>query len=318
MVIQKRIAHAILAGMFDWNDLRYFLAVARSGSTLAASRKLRVSQATVSRRITALEEALGTALFLRSPSGYALSARGQTMVPMAEAVEQEIAALQNWFAAEGRRLSGDVRVTTVESAANVWLMPALAAFRAQHPQVVAEIIVDDHTLDIAKGEADIAIRFGNAPDDESLAIRRIVDLHESVYVHRELAEQLGMPNGYAGLTRYPFIDFSGPGVGQISQWVQSLGPDMQIVHRANTLSAVIAAARAKMGAAIIPCLIGDTHSNLVRLFPPIAELTTPGWLVASAVGRQQPHIRALLDHIADFVRQSVAETEQRYRIAEAA
>lgn len=304
--------------MFDWNDLRYFLAVARSGSTLSASRNLKVAQATVSRRIAALEEALGTALFLRSPSGYTLSVRGEAMLPMAEAVECEVAVLQNSVAAEGRRLSGRVRVTTVESAANVWLMPALASFRVKHPEVVAEIIVDDRALDIAKGEADIAIRFGNAPEDESLVIRRIVDLHESVYVARDLAEQLGIPNNYAGLTRYPFIDFAGPGVSQISNWVQSLGPDMQIVHRANTLSAVIAAARAGMGAAIMPCLIGDTHSGLVRLFPPVTELTTPGWLVVSAAGRQQPHIRALLDHVAEYVRASVAETEQRYRIAEAA
>ncbi|MGC1468067.1 MAG: LysR family transcriptional regulator [Sphingorhabdus sp.] len=304
--------------MFDWNDLRFFLAVARTGSTLAAGRSLKVAQATVSRRITMLEEGLGTPLFVRSPSGYTLSVRGQAMLPHAEAVEREVEALQNSVAAEGRRLSGTVRLTTVESAANVWLMPAMAAFRAKHPAVVAEIIVDDRALDIARGEADIAIRFGNPPQDESLIIRRIVELHESVYVHRDLAEQLGFPNSYDGLTRFPFISFAGPGVGQIERWVTALGPDMQIVHRANTLSAVISAARAGMGAAVMPCLIGDTHSSLVRLFPPIPELTTPGWLVSSASGRQQPNIRALLDHIGDFVRQSVAETEARYRIADAA
>lgn len=309
--------------MFDWNDLRYFLAVARTGSTLSASRSLKVAQATVSRRITALEEALGTALFLRSPSGYSLSVRGEAMLPLAEAVEREVGTLESWSAAEGRRLSGRVRVTTVESAANMWLMPALAAFRAQHPEVVAEVIVDDRALDIAKSEADIAIRFGTAPADESLFIRRIVDLHESVYAARNLVEQLGMPNSYEGLKRYPFIDFSGSGVGQIGRWVESLGPDMQIVHRANTLSSVIAAVRTGIGAAVIPCLIGDAIAGhamggMVRLFPPIPELTTPGWLVASASGRQQPHIRALLDHIADFVKKSVGENEQRYRIAKAA
>jgi DNA-binding transcriptional LysR family regulator len=304
--------------MLDWNDLRYFLAVARTGSTLAASRSMKVAQATVSRRITVLEEALGTPLFVRSPSGYTLSVRGEAMLPHAEAVEREVEALQNYVDAEGRRLSGTVRLTTVESAANVWLMPALAAFRARHPAVVAEIIVDDRTLDIARGEADIAIRFGNAPQDDSLAIRRIVELRESVYAHREMVDQLGMPNSYDGLVRYPFIGFSGPAVGQIDRWVESLGPDMQIVHRANTLSSVIAAVRAGMGAAVMPCLIGDTHSNLVRLFPPITELTTPGWLVTTNAGRQQPHIRALLDFIADFVKQSVADSEQRFRIADAA
>ncbi|MEW6577464.1 MAG: LysR family transcriptional regulator, partial [Pseudomonadota bacterium] len=95
--------------MFDWNDLRFFLAVARTGSTLAAGRSLKVAQATVSRRITMLEEALGTPLFVRSPSGYTLSVRGQAMLPHAERVEREVEALQNSVAAEGRRLSGTVR-----------------------------------------------------------------------------------------------------------------------------------------------------------------------------------------------------------------
>jgi DNA-binding transcriptional LysR family regulator len=304
--------------MLDWNDLRFFLAVARSGSTLAAARTLKVAQATVSRRITALEEALGTKLFIRSPSGYALSFRGQTMLAGAEQVERSINALVNSVEAEERRLSGTVRLTTVESAANVWLMPALAAFRAQHPAVVAEVIVDDRALDIARGEADIAIRFGNPPQDESLVIRRIVELHESVYARQDLADQLGLPNNHKGLKRYPMIGFSGTGIGHIAQWMQNLGPDINVVHSANTLSAVIAAVRAGMGAAVMPCLIGDTMPGLVRLFPPIPELSTPGWIVTTASARQQPHIRALLDFIAEFIRDSVAKTEQRYRVADAA
>lgn len=304
--------------MLDWNDLRYFLAVARTGSTLAAARSLKVAQATVSRRITALEEALGSKLFVRSPSGYTLSVHGKAMMVHAESVERSVDALVNSVEAEVRRLSGMVRLTTVESAANVWLMPAIAAFRTQHPAVVAEVIVDDRALDIARGEADIAIRFGNPPQDESLVIRRIVDLHESVYVRRDMAEELGLPNTYEGLLRYPMIAFSGPNVGQIARWVHGLGSGVNIVHSANTLSAVIAAVRAGMGAAVMPCLIGDTMSGLVRLFPPIAELTTPGWLVTTDSARQQPHIRALLDFIADYIRGSIAQTEQRYRIADAA
>jgi DNA-binding transcriptional LysR family regulator len=304
--------------MFDWDDLRYFLAVARSGSTLAASKNLKVSQATVSRRITMLEEALGTTLFVRSPNGYTLSVRGEAMLPHVEEVERSIDALANSVEAELRRLGGTVRLTTVESAANVWLMPAIAAFRAQHPAVVAEVIVDDRAFDLSNGEADIAIRFGNPPQDDNLIIRRIVELHESVYVRRDLAEELGLPDTFEDLARYPMVGFSGLGLGPIGRWQQSLGPDVNFVHRANTLSAVISAIKAGMGAAVIPCLIGDTQASLVRMFPPIPELTTPGWLVTTANARQQPHIRALIDFIADFIRQSVSRTEERYTIADAA
>lgn len=304
--------------MLDWNDLRFFLAVARTGSTLAASRKLRVSQATVSRRISALEEALGISLFLRSPGGYALSVRGEAMLPGAEAVEHAVEALASSVEAEQRRLSGKVRLTTVESAANIWLMPAIAAFRTQFPAVMAEVFVDDRVLDLSKGEADIAIRFGVQPNDENLVIRRIVELHESVYARQDLVDQHGMPRSLADLAHYPMIGFSGVGLGPIGRWQDSLGPDVHFVHRANTLSAIVSAAQAGMGAAVMPCLLGDTHRGLVRLFPPIPELTTPGWLVTTANARQQPHVRAMLDFIAEFVRDSISRTEQRYSVADAA
>lgn len=304
--------------MLDWNDLRFFLAVARTGSTLAASRKLRVSQATVSRRISALEEALGITLFLRSPSGYALSVRGEAILPGAQAVEHAIDALASSVEAEQRRLSGKVRLTTVESAANIWLMPAIAAFRTQFPAVIAEVFVDDRVLDLSKGEADIAIRFGVQPDDENLVIRRIVELHESVYARQDLVDMHGIPQSLADLARYPMIGFSGMGLGPISRWQDSLGPDVHVVHRANTLSAIISAVQAGMGAAVMPCLLGNAYRGLVRLFPPIPELTTPGWLVTTASARQQPHVRAMLDFIADFVRDSILRTEQRYSVANAA
>ncbi|HEV7233963.1 MAG TPA: substrate binding domain-containing protein, partial [Sphingorhabdus sp.] len=215
-------------------------------------------------------------------------------------------------------LSGKVRLTTVESAANMWLMPALAAFRVLHPAVTAEVVVDDRPLDLSRGEADVAIRFGPQPQDENLVVRRIVELHESVYARRDLVDQHGMPACAADLSRYPMIGFSGPGLGLIERWQNSLGPDVQFVHRANTLSAIIAAARSGMGAAVMPCLIGDGERDLVRLFPPISELTTPGWLVTTAGARQQPHVRALLDFIADHVRRSVSRTEQRFAVADAA
>jgi DNA-binding transcriptional LysR family regulator len=140
--------------MFDWNDLRFFLAVARTGSTLAASRQMTVSQATVSRRVGVLEQAVGTALFVRRPSGYRLTPRGEIMLPVAEAVEAAVTAFTDGIAAETRRLTGTVRITTVDVVANQWIIPALPAFRDQHPEVRVELDASDHYLDLARGEAD--------------------------------------------------------------------------------------------------------------------------------------------------------------------
>jgi DNA-binding transcriptional LysR family regulator len=304
--------------MFDWNDLRYFLAVARTGSTLAASKKLRVSQATVSRRVGVLEDALGAKLFVRAPTGYTLTSRGEAVVPSAEAVEAAVASLTGLVDAETRRLTGAVKITTVEGAANSWIFPALGAFREIHPDVRAEVLINERNLDLARGDADIAIRFGARPTQENLVVRHLLDLDETVYAPRDLVTRLGLPSSFADLRRYPRVGLSDEIPGPINRWYDSVAPDADIVHRANTVSGVISGVRAGLGAAVMPCLMGDTISGLVRLFPPIPELTTPGWLVTTDVARQQPHIRALIDFMVDHILQSIVATEARFAIARAA
>lgn len=287
--------------MLDWNDLRYFLAVARAGSTLSASKQMRVSQATVSRRIGVLEEALGATLFVRAPNGYSLTPRGAAVLPAAESVEAAIESLNVLVDAERRRLTGVVRITTVEGAANQIVLPALAGFRTLHPEVRGELIVHERNLDLARGEADIAIRFGPRPTEEALIIRHLFDLEESVYVQRDFVVRLGKPASHAELARFPLVGFSADMPSPIMAWYAQVAPDAEIVHRSNTLSGLIAAARSGLGASVMPCLIGDSVKDLVRLFPPIAELTTPGWLVTTDSARQQPHVRAMIDYLVGFI-----------------
>jgi molybdate transport repressor ModE-like protein len=115
--------------MFDWNDARFFLAVARSGSTLTASRELKISQPTVARRVAALEQALGLNLFERRQAGYRLTEEGEALVPQAEAMEAAAQALADGAQARARSLSGSVRLTCNEVTATYHLAPILAEFR---------------------------------------------------------------------------------------------------------------------------------------------------------------------------------------------
>lgn len=280
--------------MFDWNDLRHFLAVARTGSTLAASRGLRVSQATVSRRVTVLEEALGTPLFARSASGYELTARGRSVLPAAEAVEAAVLAFDEGVKAETRRLSGKVLLTTVESAANSWVIPALAALRAEHPEIEVEIVTTDTPLDLARGEADVAIRFGRRPTQETLVVRHLTDLEECFYASRDMVTRLGRPADFAELARYPMVAYSDDRLGEIGEWITANVPSARIVQRANALSSIVAAVRAGVGAAVIPTILGDDVRGLVRLMPPIPPRSTC-WLVTTDAVRRQPHVRAVID-----------------------
>lgn len=287
--------------MFDWNDVRYFLAVARNGSTLSASKKMRVSQATVSRRVTVLEEALGFSLFIRSPTGYELSPRGREMLPAAEAVEGAVLGFESRVSAEARRLSGTVRVTTVEAAANMWVTPAIAALRRLHPEVGVEIVLSDESLDLVHGEADIAIRFGAKPTEESLVVRHLIDLEGSVYASLDLVEEIGIPQTHAELARYPLVAIIADFAGRTQQWYQEYAPDAKVVSRANTMLGVLSGLRSGMGAGMLPCVVGDATRGLVRLFPPIDAFMTPSWMVTTESARQQPHIRATIDCLVENV-----------------
>jgi DNA-binding transcriptional LysR family regulator len=287
--------------MFDWNDLKFFLAVARDGSTLAASRTLKVSQATVSRRITLFEEVLGVELFARHASGYVLTARGEALVPLAEGVEAEIARFAAGLAAETRRLSGAVKLTTVESAVSGWVIPALARLRESHPGIEVEVIASDSNFDLASGEADVAIRFGSQPTGDTLIVRRLTELQETVYASRELVTRLGRPDSTADLARYPLV--ADTNASRFSDWLTREVPDGRVVQRVNSISGILASLKNGIGAALLPCMIGDGARALVRLMPPIPELNTVCWLVTTDQARRQPHIRAAIDAVVAHVEQ---------------
>ncbi|WP_281399776.1 LysR family transcriptional regulator [Sphingomonas rhizophila] len=144
--------------MFDWNDLRYFIAVARVGSTLAAGRSMRVSQTTVSRRIAALEQSLGLLLFDRRQAGYALTPAGKQLLDRAIVVEQAALSFAEAAGFQSRDNSGTVRVTTSDIFSNTFLPPWLAELHEAHPDIRIELDECGTVRDLGAGEADVAIR----------------------------------------------------------------------------------------------------------------------------------------------------------------
>ena len=303
--------------MLDWNDLRYFLAVARTGSTLSASRQLRVSQSTVSRRITALEEQIGIKLFVRRPSGYELTPRGQSVLPSAEMVEAAILTFSDGIEAELRRLSGRVRLSTVESAANAWVIPAVGLLRQHHPGIRVEIMTSENYVDLARGEADLAIRFGPRPTQDTLVVRHLLDMLESLYANHEMVEELGMPSSISDIARFPIVATTNE-EGTMNRWLEDNIPDAEIVQRTNSISGIMASVRSGLGAAILPCMMADDYPDLVRLVPPIPELTTPGWMVTTDEARRQPHIRVVIDQVVEQIQQALAHRPAHLAAAKAA
>ncbi len=281
---------------YDWNDLRHFLAVARAGSTLGGARLLGVNQTTVARRIAALEAALGRTLFERRQDGYRLTEAGALVRERAERVEAEAQSLAALLAAQGRQLRGTVRVTTNEGLANAVLIPFLRGFRAAQPGVRVELHVDDRRLDIAGGEADLALRAGSRPEGAGIVARRLGDLGWTVYGSAEYAARHGLPASPEELARHALIGVEGTfATTPHARWLEAQAPEAEIGWRSNSLTNLQVAVQAGMGLATLPCLVADADPLLRRCFPPVPALRSELWLVIREELRAAQHVRALVD-----------------------
>jgi DNA-binding transcriptional LysR family regulator len=175
----------------DWNDLRYFLAVARHGSTLAAARALDTYQSTVQRRLAAFERRIGKPLATRSPAGYRLTELGREMVAHAERVEEAVLAFERHLESATRQVSGVLRVACPEPIVyRITQSPLLERFKVKHPKLRVEFVMSDKYVDLAKGEADVALRSGDT-DDGDLVGRKIADSLWAVYASRAYVTQHG-------------------------------------------------------------------------------------------------------------------------------
>lgn len=285
----------------DWNDLRYLLAVARTGTTLAAARGLRVSQSTVARRIAALEAALSLTLFDKRPAGYALTEAGEALLPQAEAVEAAAAAFADQAAARQRVLSGTVRLTTNDVLAGTFLMQAMRDFRATYPGIRLEIITANRHLGLEAGEADVALRAGAAPTQPGLVGRRIAEDSWSVYCARAHAERHGVPRCVADLAAHPFVTVDETAYpGPLTAWVARNVPAESIALRPDSVGGVLAAIRSGLGVGLMSDFVATGNPDLLRCFDPGLPPHYEIWLLTHERLRHAPHVRAVLDYLGGY------------------
>lgn len=282
--------------MLDWDGLRFVLAVARSGSALRAAKTLGVNQTTVTRRITQLECEIGQSLFESRQSGQLLTPLGQIVVAAAERVEAEMLALQSTIDARHRQLSGSVRFTSSEGYANYVVAPFLRGFRQQFPGVTVELITSDRRLDVARGEADVALRASSRPEGGGIVAQRLPDAGWAAYCARAYAEERGKPSHENGFDGHAILLVE----GQIAQlpsfvWLVNAAVKASGVTRSNSITNLISAAKAGLGITMFPCFIGDAEPELVRCMAPLPELDGEVWLIVREDIKQTPHVRAFVD-----------------------
>ena len=298
--------------MLDWNDLRYFLAVARTGSTLSAGRALRVSQTTAARRVAALEAELGLTLFERRPAGYRLTPVGAALLAQAEAVETAATAFGDAAATQSREASGTVKLTVDELYAVTLLPPILRDLHAAFPAIRIELDATEVKRDLAAGEADVALRMSDRPTGGGVAGRRIVTDDWTIYCSRDYAAAHGRPRRRRDLKGHAFIGGGGPGVWlYYRRWLEENGLADSVAMQHGTSTGLLAAVRAGVGLAILPTLVADLEPDLVQCLRPESGNERGLWLLTHERVRHAPHVRAVLDFLWDRLGQLVRERDRR-------
>ena len=164
----------------DWNDLKYFLSVARTGSLTQAAIDCQVSPSTVSRRITVLEKCIGTSLFIRHQTGYFLTDIASDIVESARTIENDISALERIISNINHNPSGKVRLAVPENFATYIVIPKLPQFIASYPDIQIEFVTGVNTVGLARNEVDIALRLIR-PEKGNLLIKKIGKIDSAIY-----------------------------------------------------------------------------------------------------------------------------------------
>jgi DNA-binding transcriptional LysR family regulator len=293
--------------MIDWDDLRFVLAVARSGSALRAARALGVNQTTVMRRMERIEAAVGADLFERRQTGYQLTPAGRRIAQGAARIEDEVKALESAAGAERRALSGCVRVTTSEMLANLLIAPWLLTFRREHPGILVELVTDDRLFDLARGEADVALRGSvrkqELPQGAGIVVRRLSRAAWSVYCSRSYADEHGVPTTIEALDGHAIVAVDGPMADLPGpRWLASVARNSRTSARCNSLTNLVVTLKAGLGVATLPCIAGDAVPELVRCLPPVPELEGALWLIVRAEVKSAAHVRAFADSLAAHIK----------------
>jgi len=290
--------------MFAWDDMRVFLMVARTLSTARAAERLKVNQSTVSRRIAALEEALGMALFERGPRGIQLKSAAERLMGLAEEMEATAFAVEREISGRSNQPEGKVRVTTIEDLASVLIAPELPAFRRRWPNIDLVLLTTPVTLDLSRGEADVSLRLAR-PTQSDLHARKVGGFGYGVFASDDYIASVE-PDRLAQMPALDWIvleDVTHP-VPE-SRWLREKLPGMKPVLSCNGIKTQIAAVQAGLGVAVVPRPYAYFHPGLRRLPIDTQGLYRELWLVVHSALRHSAPVQAVMDFLLVVVRKPI-------------
>ncbi len=259
--------------MINWDDARFFLALARRGSLRQAGLELGVDQATVGRRITLLEQQLGAKLFIRTPRHYRLSPLGEALLPQAEAMAQ--AALAMMRTASLGELEGELCIATTDTLAQGFVLPAFTLLRQRHPGIRLKLLTAVSVSDIPNQEADLAIR-SVRPEQGDLVVKRLATIKMGLYASPDYLARRGTPRSGQALQEHDLLLFPRELVAR--HWLSLCGEQLHepnVVLQSNAQLVLMAAARQGLGIALLSTFLAEEDPALVaaleEVFQPLQQ-----------------------------------------------
>jgi len=276
----------------NWDDLRYFLALARQGTVSGAGRELKVMHTTVARRIAMLEEVLGSRLFDRTPHGYVLTQVGENLLPHATGIEEQVHNADREVLGMDTRLSGSLRLASSYDLFCRLVTPNIKRFTDEYPSIQIELVSSTSLIDLGSREADIAIRISPEPP-ENLIGQAVVALGHGIYGSQEYLEQ--------SETDHRLILWLHEQAQP--EWVSQYFPTGHVAARASEVLTMMGLVRNHMGLARLPCYIADADPSLRRLDLALTPSTWSLWVLSHKDLRDTARVRAGREFLIDIIKQ---------------
>ncbi len=286
--------------MLDWDDLRYFLAVERTGTLARAASLLQINATTVGRRLAALEERAGARLFDRTPEGFVLTTAGRDLLPRAEHMEQQALAIEREIIGADQRLAGVVRVNATEMLATRFIAPQLPRFSLKHPGITVDLNCTPRSVRLARREADIALRLAR-PHEDDVVTRRLASIELGLYAAPRYLEARGFPadpeHSLAGHDTILFADSRAFTLE--NDWFCARLDGARIVLRSDSVSSIYSATLSALGIALLPRAVADHDSGLRRLETATSPEARVVWQAVHSELQKSARVRVVLDFLAE-------------------
>jgi DNA-binding transcriptional LysR family regulator len=285
--------------MFDWENIRYFLAVARVGTLSGAARSLKVDHATVGRRLSVLEDEFKVRLIERLPRSCKLTQAGQRVFELAQGMEEHAYAIERLLDVSVSPLSGKVSLSAPPALVASFLVKHLADFRSAHPGVQLSVSGEARQVSLSRREADIALRLVR-PKEPTTVVRKLGRMSFDLYASTDYAH---LHNPAA----WEFIVYDAGFADRPQQkWLMNAAKGRPVACEISDITGHFAAARAGAGVAGLPCFLADTDASLQRVAYDGERFSRDIWMAVHRDLRRSPQVRAVMDFLLRIVGENAA------------